>query len=70
MPAREQESLMEGLGEDGMRGAVLSPQKEELGLGGMGGRTPSSLKPQRRVCKKEKGRAGEYFTVFVHLMRK
>lgn len=47
MQGREQESLMgEGLGEDGTRGAVVSPQEEELGLGGMGGRTPSSLRPQ------------------------
>lgn len=42
MQGREQESLLkESLGEDGSRGAVLSPQEEELGRDGMQKRMPS-----------------------------
>lgn len=45
--------MQEGLGEDGTRGAVLSPQEEELGLDGMGGRVPSSLRPQEEGLHEE-----------------
>lgn len=47
MQGRDGESLMEeDLGEDGTRGAVLSPQKRELGLDGIMGRMSFSLRPR------------------------
>lgn len=55
MPGRDGASLMEeNLGADGMRGAVLNPHKEELGLDGMGGNMHSSLRTKEKdLCERE-----------------
>ena len=56
MLGRDGESLIEeNLGEDGMRGAVLNPHKEELGLDGMGGSMHSTLRARERPVRKGRG---------------
>jgi hypothetical protein len=50
--------MEDGLGEEEARGSVLSPQKEELGLGGMRKHAFLSETTEKRI-------AGKYLKIFI-----